>query len=342
MFLKSLCYLSIVLLCVTALITGCQDNGTDPSDEDAVQKTISSLEKVSEFPFYTMTYYIDYHFDEFLETGDRPDTPSDIIFTQHGDYHACTCVSAAEGINRVFGRNQDSYGGVTVALLLFTDPPDGYASLSMVWTPCLEYDRNHLPDSTEYEENLILAPYYSTEGMNEKGVAIADMSVPYADPPYDPEKVTIYVPDLVRLVLDYAENVESAITLISLYNINFFDGSTDHPVHTLIADASGNSAVIEWIDGRMRVIQDDNSWQVSTNFVISGVDIPDDVTCWRYKKAYSTLQACDGSMDQGETMNLMKSVSVSGTTWSCVYDLTNKTMQIALNRDYENVYSFSL
>jgi len=85
---------------------------------------------------------------------------------------------------------------------------------------------------------------------------------------------------------------------------------------------------------------DENIWQVSTNFIVNGVDIHNEVTCPRYKKAYSTLQGCNGALDQAGAMDLMKFVSVGGTTWSFVYNLTDKTMRVSLNRAYESVYTY--
>ena len=90
------------------------------------------------------------------------------------------------------------------------------------------------------------------------------------------------------------------------------------------------------------MIRDNNPWQVATNFIINDINIPDQVTCPGYKKAYQTLQECHGELDQQIAMDLLKDVSIYGTTWSCVYDLTNRSVSVAINRNYKNIYSFSL
>lgn len=326
-----------LFICLIILVTGCQKN----EDDENIQKTLSSLTRIDPFPFYTLACYYDYHFDEYLQTGSRPQTPGDVFDVNSDGYIACTCISAGGGDTCYFGRNQDSGGRVTVALLVFTYPADAYTSMSMVWTPALHFDRNHLPDSSDFRNNLLLAPYFPTDGVNENGVAIADMSVFSADPPYDPQKKTIYRPDIIRLVLDYATDVESAVSLISNYNVDLFTGG-ENPTHYLIADASGSSVVIEWIDNQMNIIQDDNPWQVSTNFILSGVDIPEQVACWRYLTAYNILQELNGRLDKQEAMEIMRRVSFNETTWSCIYDLTNRAVQVTLNRNYQNIYSFSL
>lgn len=79
-----------------------------------------------------------------------------------------------------YGWNFDwDYG---TALLLFTDPPGGYASVSMVDIAYLgiegksEKDLQNLP----YEERQLLlgAPSLPFDGMNERGLAIGMAAVP--------------------------------------------------------------------------------------------------------------------------------------------------------------------
>jgi penicillin V acylase-like amidase (Ntn superfamily) len=75
------------------------------------------------------------------------------------------------------------------------------------------------------------------------------MAVPSAEPPYDPEKVTLSDLALIRLVLDYATNTDDAVDLLRGYNY----GATETPVHFLIADQSGAAALVEYVAGEMKV-----------------------------------------------------------------------------------------
>jgi hypothetical protein len=338
MFTKFPCFISTIFICLMILSMGCQKN----EEDENIQKTFSSLNKMDPFPFYIMKYYNDYNFDEYLQTGNRPQTPAEVVAGSIDNYRACTCFSAGGGDTCYFGRNQDTGGRVTVALLVLTNPPWGYASASMVWTPCLGFDQNHLPDSPDFRDNLLLAPYFPTDGINENGVAIADMNVYSADPPYDPQKMTLFKPDIIRLVLDYATDTEHAISLISQYNVDLYTGGGEIPTHYLVADASGDSVIIEWIDNQMKIIRDDNPWQVSSNFAINGMNIPDQVTCWRYRNIYKALRECNGKLNAQKAMGILQSASFIETTWSCVYDLANLWVQVVINRNYQNVYSFSL
>ena len=86
----------------------------------------------------------------------------------------------------------------------------------------------------------IASPFLPFDGMNEKGVAIALLAVPEAEPPYDSNKITLNTTTAIRLVLDYAATVEEAVELLRNYNIYF---SGDVECHYLIADASGQSVI---------------------------------------------------------------------------------------------------
>lgn len=75
-------------------------------------------------------------------------------------------------------------------------------------------------------------------------------------------KVFILPTVAIRLMLDYAKNVDEAIALLEKYNVNMDLIS----IHFLLCDAAGNSAVIEFLDGKMQVLRSDKTWQTSTNF----------------------------------------------------------------------------
>ena len=62
----------------------------------------------------------------------------------------------------------------------------------------------------------------------------------------DAKKVTLDSLEIIRLLLDNATEVDEALAFFDDYNIDWGSGP---PVHYLIADASGDSAVVELIDG---------------------------------------------------------------------------------------------
>jgi hypothetical protein len=178
--------------------------------------------------------------------------------------------------------------------------------------------------------------------MNEYGLAVGMMAVPRADGPHHPGAVTLDELELMRLILDNAQDVPSALRLIQAYNVSF--GSV--PIHYLLADASGNSAVLEYLDGDIHILLNGKPWQTATNFLISQENpVGADSSCWRYNKMYATLEKASGVLDPISAMDLLQSVSQPGTTptrWSIVYDLSNHLVRLAVGRDYTTIFRFSL
>ena len=313
------------------------------SEESAAadrSRTLASLRKVDDFPLYEMHYYGDYDFGSFLQEGLETDAQRQSQPVGLLEEWACTCFAALdEEGDLVFGRNFDWY--LHPALLLFTNPPSAYASVSMVDISYLGYDEEE--PSWAGRGGLLDAPYFPFDGMNEYGLAVGIMAVPYADGADDPHKVTIGSLHAVRLMLDYAKDVDEAISLLQNYNIEFEGGP---PLHYLISDLSGNSAVIEFTGGKVSVIRNSEPWQVATNFVISGT-LPEDrgSLCWRYRTAYETLEQANGNISPEEAMTLLEDVSQSGdfpTIWSIVYNTTTGDIQVVVGREFDRVHQFKL
>jgi hypothetical protein len=303
-------------------------------------RSLTTLRKVDDYPLYVMTYHGDYGFDDFLERAARAGSRSDPGGQGITGGWACTTFAAlsTEG-NAILGRNFDWHN--RPSLLLFTGPPDSYASVSMVDIAYLGFG----VEEPSWVDRLALldAPYLPFDGMNEVGLAVGMMAVPRAESSKDPKKATISSLHAIRLMLDYAQDVNEAISLLDDYNIDFGGGP---PVHYLIADSSGDSAVVEFLDGEMNVVRNDELWQVSTNFVISterpeGANSP----CWRYDAVYETLEQAGGRISQEEAMALLEDVSQSGgshTMWSVVYGMTAGDIQVVVGGKYAEVYEFKL
>lgn len=328
---------ALLLFCVTVFLApGCGDSG---SHEGTLQRdaarTLASLHRVGDSPLYAMTYFGGYGFSEFLKTGTH--ASSQVPEEADVGLWGCTCFAATgNDATRLFGRNFDWH--TCVPLLLFTRPPGGYASVSMVDLEYLGYNQANLPDAPGNAERLLEAPFWPFDGVNERGVAIGIMAVPTAKSPQKPGRVTIGEIDAVRLVLDYAGNVEEAITLMGSYTIRM----EDPPIHYLIEDRSGHSAVVEFVAGEMVVLRNDSPWQVSTNFVISTSTAPDAAPCWRYNVVYAALQAAGGVTTPEGAMQLLQRSSQSSTQWSTVYKLDLCELEVVLGRDYATVHRFSL
>jgi penicillin V acylase-like amidase (Ntn superfamily) len=104
-----------------------------------------------------MHFYGDYELPDFTP---QASLPQDI---------RCTCFSVkTEQGNQLLGRNFDWEDHP--ALLLYTDPPDRYASVSMVDISYLGYAKSDAPE--ENPGGLLRSPLLPFDGMNEKGLAV--------------------------------------------------------------------------------------------------------------------------------------------------------------------------
>ena len=312
------------------------DKEEDPvsSVNQTYETSCGTVTQIDDYPLFTLNYSSDYKFDEYLQTGNIPlDTSNNL---NNKNYY-CTCFSAFGEDNRLFGRNFDWHESSTY-FILFTDPPNGYSSVSTVDLGFFDYNHDESPAFSGNQNTIRSLPYYPFDGMNEKGVAVGMNAVPEAQSPYDSSKVTIGELQLIRLVLDYASSTQEAITLIQQYNIRMGVPR----IHYLIADSSGYSVIIEFVDGNMQIIDNSNPWQVTTNFIITGLNIPQNAPCWRFTTAYETLSINNGILTESEAISLLQNVSVSETRWSTVFNLKNRQLQIAMGRDYENLHFLSI
>ncbi len=325
-----------LFLIVFISINSCQKESSDTLTGPAIEGSIVHLDKLeqgkvyklNDYPLFVMSYRGDYGFSRFLKTGIREIVGEKINNPDWG----CTCFTGMVN-NKIFGRNFDYYHHI--ALALYTHPRNAFASLSIVDLYYLGFNESSSANQIENSNSVSNAPFWPMDGINEKGVAIGQMALPYADPPYDPSKRSLNCLEIIRLVLDYASNTDEAVSLIQQYNYNVNGGP---PVHFMIADKSGKSAIIEFINKEMKVIYNNEPYHVSTNFIITGSLAPQTTDCWRYNKAYSDLKNAGGSIDETAAMNILQSVSQSITMWSAVYNLNTPSLNISTGKDYSKDY----
>ena len=302
------------------------------SDNQTYSTSYGIVTQIDDYPLFTINYTSDYQFNVYLETGIIPFYSSN---SSNSKNYCCTCFSAFSEDNRLLCRNYD-WSEPSTYFIVFTNPHNGYSSISTVDMYFFNYNHNESPASSGNQNALRTLPYYPFDGMNEMGLAIGMNAIDGAQSPYDDSKVTIGELQLIRLVLNYASSTEEAITLIQQYNIRM----EEPPIHYLIADSSGQSVIIEFVNGKMKIMNNSNPWQVTTNFIITGLDDPQKAPCWRYRTAYETLNIKNGMLSESEAISLLQNVSVPSTRWSTVFNLKSRQFQIAMGGDYENLHQF--
>lgn len=322
--------------------------------------TLYSIEKIDDYTLYTMNYSGDYGFDDFLKTGASNDSelvnfvikkllkgiPVKFSIPNLG----CSTFNAKTSTgDYIFGRNFDlTY---SPALFVKTSPTHEYASMSTVNLGFLGFNENKQPDSLQNQIITLAAPYAPLDGINEKGVSIGVLLIPDKATNQKTDKIDITTTTAVRLVLDKAANVDEAIKLLKQYDMH---SSAKSAYHFQIADSSGKSVVVEYINNKISIVNQEKTYQMATNFLLTKSHYNFGHGQDRYKKMKTMLDKNKGIVkDENDGMNILKAASQnihknengedSATQWSIIYNNTDLTAKIVMGRKYnEKSHEFSL
>lgn len=180
-------------------------------------------------------------------------------------------------------------------------------------------------------------------GMNDRGLIFDWALCPKSDPPkfsFDKKIATFSLPE--NLLAECA-TVDEAITWLKQYNILFIRS------HIMLVDKSGSSAVVEWVDGEMRILRKEKDHQVMTNFWLSHPELGN-YPCRRYDKVTEMMENRN-EISVEYFASILRSVTEyeraedgqeSGTIYSNVYDLSNGEVHIYYKRDFENPIKVNL
>lgn len=304
---------------------------------------IRSLRQIEE-GVYTYSFKGDYGFKGFLEQGGAK-TDSEMAayiarFMSHGymdvnvpapsdQEFGCSSIQS----DRLFARNFDFKDEGQNIVIIKTQPDDGYKSISTSTFGFIGNGSDWAPKGGMDGFIALATLYIPLDGINEKGVCIADLVEIDGDiTPFDTEKPDLTIVGAIRLVLDYAASVDEAIDLIGKYDIHPSIG-TSH--HLAIADDS-RSVVVEWKGGEMHV----TDTPVVTNHCIWEVrENPETVN------SYERLAKLAGYSPKTyeESLGAISSVSYEGwTLWSVIYDRSELAGHWYKARDWDNPIDFTL
>lgn len=366
--------------------------------------TVSSIKMVRERndahldgAVYTMEVKGDYYFDEFLEEGGAKSDSELIGFVtkkitkgiipmniEESEIGCSSFTAVTKDGDRVFGRNYDLRK--TNTCIVFTEA-DGerHATISTVDLQFLGIDNDKGIDGLMDKITCLAAPYAPLDGINDAGVSCGIYMTYQGDEQTVATNQSTSKPDItsttmLRLILDYADDVDEAVELVKKYDLH---DSANTSYHYMVADATGKSAILEWVpvgtdstdnDGTKRelvVHYNDNdaylgereanaSYQWITNFVLTpgyydgeaesrkkGLD--------RYVKLSEELEKIDGVVtDEKHAMEVLSTVgrrawnnddSNTVTVHSVVYNLTDKTVYWVTNENWDDesaIFEYSL
>ena len=313
--------------------------------------TMASVKYVGS-DLYTMNFQQDYHLEKALDSNIKSESDllrficDDMFFGYQVDAnlekYACSAFVTKTPDGKYLGGRSFGLGG-TDTICVYTHPGDGYASISTVSTDMLNVGEGNAFSTTSLEGRaaLLAAPYIPMDGMNEKGLFTALLDLDMGESHMNTGNRDLTVTMAVRLLIDRAATVDEAIELLKNYDIHTGHGWTQH---LFVGDANGDGAVIEWHKGQMKVAKS----PICTNFRLTSKLAQEDPTgmCERFDILNDAIgkhpeNTPDDAMDMLEAVKQEFDNNIH-TEWSIVYHLTDFSMDISVDMDFDNVYHLDI
>lgn len=317
-------------------------------------KAAGTVKEIDENLYY-MEYKGDYGFDVFLEQGGASSTNEMAGYIT--DFLSGGFMSKAPTMGKInfgctaytvkntnggalMGRNYDWDGENGIAMVIYTEPENGYASYSTCWLDFLGFGEGWKPEGMTNQYMSLAAIYVPLDGINEKGLAIADLMVGDDEQTNQKtDKVDLTTTTAIRLLLDKAATVDEAIELLKQYDMNS-DIGRGH--HLAISDAAGKSVVVEYIDNVMYVTE---TKVVTNHYLTEGekYGIGNDESHARFDKVMAMDAEAGSVMDSLQVRDVMQKASYTKETqWSIVFDMQNKALDFYWQRQFETPYHFEI
>ncbi|UCE21503.1 MAG: linear amide C-N hydrolase [Candidatus Aminicenantes bacterium] len=345
---KNTVFLTAILLLVIAGLGPAQNKvidlkfGQPPVSDSDTSRTLQSLVKVraisetySTGGLYLLTHYGDRE-ELFQKENQRAiDNPM-----RNQTWRYCSVFSATTDDSVIVGRNWDNQNVGSIIVSLY-HPPKGYASISFSRAIDMGFPLNVGLEgfkSSEFGNKLLLAPFYAMDGINEHGLTVSVAGVREISIKPKSDKESVCITFLIRKILDQTKTVEEAVNLVEKY-IPFDLDKNSLNCHFFIADSSGRSVVLEYVEDQWKRIYGDKSWQVLTNKPV--YNVPDAKLrdqCWRYRSISETLEKTNGNVGWKAGMEILQDVTQKGTTWSVIYSPTTKELYFSVYQNWNIIY----
>lgn len=330
-------------------------------------RTMGSIEKLTDYPdgynLYRMDVKYDYSLDDVINYGIKDNqTMIDAILKEalpllpvkiKAPEFGCTAFTLTDVDGDVhMGRNYD-FRNNTSAMLVYCAPKDGYKSVAFA---ALDNVSANVPDESMKKKLASLtAPFICLDGMNEKGVCIAVLTLDSEPVHHNTGKPTVFTTLAIRLVLDRAATTEEAVELLRGYDM-FASSGRDY--HFYITDANGDGRVVEYdceSEARELVATPINA---VTNFfaIYKEKVLPDQRNGIyghgreRYDAVLNVFEQQEGNYTNATVWAALRAASqepdpesvTSNTQWSIDYNNKKFTAEIVIRRNWNDVTRYDL
>ena len=320
-------------------------------------KGAMSVKKLDEGLYY-MEYRGDDGFDELIARGGGRNAGElaeyAMFFLSKGHYnptvtpapaqYGCSALTTRTPENGVLmGRNFD-FSSAT-GLILHTVPKRGYETITTFNVEFFGFGEDWKPEGFVNQYMALSSLFFALDGINEKGLAVADlMAGDDAVTQQETGKPALTTTSAISYLLKNAATVDEALELLREIDMHSDIGSAHHYA---MADASGKSVVVEYVDHEFVVV---DSPAVTNHYLCeqklnAGLQEGDR----RYDFLRQQLQEAGGKRDLRQLTTAIASVSQPqaqgdwlGTAWTMVMNLTDRSVTYYSRRHFDKPLHFEL
>lgn len=243
----------------------------------------------------------------------------------------------------LMGRNFDFTSATGV--IMHTIPDNGYESITTFNVEFFGFGDDYKPEGFQNQYMALAVLFCALDGINEKGFALADLVAgDKVETHQRTGKPALTTTTAARYLLNKAASVDEALELLRGIDMNSDIGIAHHYA---MADASGRSVVVEYVDNEMVVteapaVANHYICKAKHNVGLLEGDHRYDQLCQRFDKA-------SGVMTEAELTDAIESVSQPevagkflGTAWTMVMDLKNPSVTYYSRRHFDKPFRFEL
>lgn len=359
---KCLVICSGLLVILLVLVVGVGEFVCEYTGRFQTIRTIEKMTDYEEYNLYRMDVKYEYDLDRLIEYGITDDQslvdaiveealpilPVQIDVPDFG----CSAFTLQEADGDILmGRNYD-FRRDTSAMLVYCEPEDGYKSVGFAALDNIS--ANTPEESMKKKLATLTAPFICLDGMNEKGVSIAVLTLDSEPVHQNTGKPVIGTTLAIRLILDRAASTAEAVELLQQYDM-FASSGRDY--HFYITDSTGDGRVIEYdCESETRKMVATPVRSVTNFFALYEDQVLPNQRNGIYghgKERYDKMEALfdyEEVYTKDAAWEALKAAAqepsaediTSNTQWSIIYDDTNLTAEIILRRNWENVIGYDL
>ena len=287
------------------------------------------FEKADDMVGYIIEFLSKGHYKPEVETSKEP--------------YGCSALTVKTPDGSVMmGRNFDFPSAI--GLIMHCIPDKGYETITTFNVEFYNFGEDFKPEGFKNQYMCLSGLFVALDGINEKGLAIADlMAGDSIETHQRTSKPDLTTTAAISYMLKNAANVDEALKLLESIDMHSDIGSAHHYA---MADVSGRSVVVEYVDNKMVVTE---SPAVANHYLCEqklnvGLTEGDD----RYDRLCQRFDQTQGVMSEKQLTDAIAAVSQPqrkgflGTAWTMVMDLSHPSVTYYSLRHFDKPFHFAL